>query len=414
MQFNIRLLALASVFAVLLDQSASAQQVSIGDMTSTPMVFYLARGETDACGPGCSEWIAAEGQFDKQAPSRLQAFLAHTRADKLPIFFQSGGGSGDASYAVGRLLHERGMTAGVGRTLPEECKQIDDKTCDVLKQSGRPLNAELGALGFCASACVFALVGAKTRLVPPGARVGVHSGKFVRISRLAAGTIRPGKPETEDEKKRAQGTNDEARKYVIEMGIDARLMEIALKVPSDAIYYLNRDEIAEFGIDTREFLETRWLVSKTEPVRVAKFFVETKDTDRKQYRLSSMELACTASKRVAIRYLRGQAPGENLTWTRYSLFANDRQVPFLGPVAVLKADAIDSGRSAEGWGRTESFDFVDAMAKRDFFGIVTNAIGSSAKEPPKAIKLSTAGLSQGIAALRRKCGDAWSVPPPKL
>jgi hypothetical protein len=29
-----------------------------------PMIFLLAKGERDACGPGCSEWIAAEGMFD--------------------------------------------------------------------------------------------------------------------------------------------------------------------------------------------------------------------------------------------------------------------------------------------------------------------------------------------------------------
>ena len=29
-----------------------------------PMIFFLAKGERDACGPGCSEWIAAEGMFE--------------------------------------------------------------------------------------------------------------------------------------------------------------------------------------------------------------------------------------------------------------------------------------------------------------------------------------------------------------
>ena len=29
-----------------------------------PMIFFVAKGEPNACGPGCSEWIAAEGMFD--------------------------------------------------------------------------------------------------------------------------------------------------------------------------------------------------------------------------------------------------------------------------------------------------------------------------------------------------------------
>src|SRR5262252_7974021 len=29
-----------------------------------PMIFFVAKGERNACGLGCSEWIAAEGMFD--------------------------------------------------------------------------------------------------------------------------------------------------------------------------------------------------------------------------------------------------------------------------------------------------------------------------------------------------------------
>ena len=40
------------------------------DSTPPPIVFYLAKGEADACGPGCNEWIAAEGQIDAGAARR--------------------------------------------------------------------------------------------------------------------------------------------------------------------------------------------------------------------------------------------------------------------------------------------------------------------------------------------------------
>src|SRR5436853_213214 len=57
-----------------------------------------------------------------------------------------------------------------------------DKACRASKQSGRTLMAELRSVGaVCNSACVYALLGAKVRPVPPGGRLGVHSGKFVRI-----------------------------------------------------------------------------------------------------------------------------------------------------------------------------------------------------------------------------------------
>ena len=49
----------AAVLAVTLgSHSALAQQ------NPEPMIFFVAKGEPNACGPGCSEWIAAEGTFD--------------------------------------------------------------------------------------------------------------------------------------------------------------------------------------------------------------------------------------------------------------------------------------------------------------------------------------------------------------
>ena len=85
------------------------------------MMFFLAKGEPGACGPGCSEWIAAEGTFDRAAGIRFKAFLRGLGKKKLPIFFHSPGGVGPAGTEMGRALRERRMTAGVGRTIPAPC-----------------------------------------------------------------------------------------------------------------------------------------------------------------------------------------------------------------------------------------------------------------------------------------------------
>ena len=74
---------------------------------SPPMIFYLAKGEDDECGPGCGEWIAAEGQIEADTAQRLRAFLNRLGKRKLPIFFHSPGGAGTTSTVMGRLLRER-------------------------------------------------------------------------------------------------------------------------------------------------------------------------------------------------------------------------------------------------------------------------------------------------------------------
>src|ERR1043166_5490399 len=86
------LLALAAGSA--LAQAQPRQPSSVRpERASTAIVFYLAKGAPDACGPGCSEWIAAEGPVDGQAALRLRALLSRLPNTRLPGFFHLTGGS---------------------------------------------------------------------------------------------------------------------------------------------------------------------------------------------------------------------------------------------------------------------------------------------------------------------------------
>ena len=59
----------------------------IDKATRQSMVFFVAKGEANACGPGCSEWIAAEGVFEPTTAQRFKDFLAVSSRRDLPIFF---------------------------------------------------------------------------------------------------------------------------------------------------------------------------------------------------------------------------------------------------------------------------------------------------------------------------------------
>ena len=54
-------------------QPQTLQRPPIGGFGSPPdgMIFYVARGAAGACGPGCSEWIAAEGTVQWDTHKRL-------------------------------------------------------------------------------------------------------------------------------------------------------------------------------------------------------------------------------------------------------------------------------------------------------------------------------------------------------
>src|SRR5262249_38419106 len=122
---------------------ARAVQPKPAAVTSPPMVFYLAKGEPDSCGTGCDEWIAAEGQIDSGAAQRLRTALAGFGKRKLPIFFNSPGGLVNEAAAIGRLLHEREMTAGVSETIPAGCAVASAQACQALKRSGQAVASEL-------------------------------------------------------------------------------------------------------------------------------------------------------------------------------------------------------------------------------------------------------------------------------
>jgi hypothetical protein len=81
--------------------------------------FCCCPGEPNACGGGCTEWIAGQGQFDEGAAQRFREFLAVLAKRDLPTFFNSDGGVVSQAVQIGLILRENRMTAGVARTVPE-------------------------------------------------------------------------------------------------------------------------------------------------------------------------------------------------------------------------------------------------------------------------------------------------------
>src|SRR5215510_4338899 len=123
-----------------------------------PMIFFVAKGERNACGPGCSEWIAAEGMFEgPQVEQRFRDLLATLKGRNLPIVFNSLGGIIGEALVLGRILRERRMAGSVGESYPEGCKAriAADESCRRIMEGNRELKAQLRTAGaVCSSACV--------------------------------------------------------------------------------------------------------------------------------------------------------------------------------------------------------------------------------------------------------------------
>ena len=81
------------------------------------MTFSVVKGEPNACGTGCAEWIAAQGDFDAKAADRFRALLDKLPNSHLPVFFNSRGGQIGPALSVGELLRLHDTRAGIGRTV---------------------------------------------------------------------------------------------------------------------------------------------------------------------------------------------------------------------------------------------------------------------------------------------------------
>jgi hypothetical protein len=367
----------------------SGQQDSVGkklleSYKAVPIAFYVAKGEPNSCGKGCDTWIAADGMIDFGASGRLKKFLAERSHQKLPIFFHSAGGSVDHAIEIGRILRQQEVRAGVARTTPNACasSQPRDKACEAVKRAGKVLEAQLGISGSCSSACVYALVGAKIRLIAPGSRLGVHASVANRIFSNGTVLIAP--------LRQLQDINARTKRYLIEMGIDPGLLEVALGTPNENIRYLTRDEIARFRIDTRELMETPCAASEASPGRfvVDKLLVLAREG---RYLERSFNVTCAKDPTdYWFSYRRNRVADE----VELSLV----RIDFPGRAAVF------GPRSVSNWGGGEARNALVSAAELEEAARSNEiAVVEEGRAANRNLKIPTMGLAEALKKLRASC-----------
>ena len=264
-----------------------------------PIEFYLAKGEADACGPGCDIWIVADGKIDAGAASRLRRLLGKLGRPRPPIYFHSPGGLLEGGLELGRLMREQKLEVGVAHTIALGCdRDKPDKSCEVRKRAGEAIEARIDPLAaMCNSSCVYAFAGGMVRHVPPWVKLAIHDVGFD-----------PSKPPPRAFAGQARTlAHEHIREFLREMGIDDALLRAASAIPFESKRFLERDEMARFGIDRREFGETGWqLIDKPAPAMVKRYFART-DNKRVRYLDGLVTLACVRG-RVSGLVLTGNTP----------------------------------------------------------------------------------------------------------
>jgi hypothetical protein len=220
---SLRALFLGALAGVTMS-AASAQtppRPPVGGVVSSPnaMIFYVAHGADGACGPGCADWIAAEGTVQWDTYKRLIAILDRQQGRKLPLVIHAYGEANlNVAVSLGRILHERGIDTSAGATEVTACADESEAECFALKRPGGPLDATLNvSKTVCDLACVLMLAGGIHRALPPGTRV-ILTGMAIR-NRVA--------PNVSDEHRENLTTyfGEQFRVYLREVGVDTEFLD---------------------------------------------------------------------------------------------------------------------------------------------------------------------------------------------
>jgi hypothetical protein len=213
---------LLSLQAFGLAAAQSAVRPPVGGIGELPdaMIFYVAHGAADACGLGCSEWIAAEGTVEWDTLKRLIAILDRQGERKLPVVIHTWGSSDlKVSTSLGRILRGRGIDTTEGTTEVEARDGKSEADCFALKRQGGPLEARMNLKApQCDTPCALILPGGVHRNLPPGTCM-MLTGSFIgnRLGANVSDGVREGLTARHGEL---------FRLYLRQKGVDPELLDI--------------------------------------------------------------------------------------------------------------------------------------------------------------------------------------------
>ena len=358
------------------------------------MVFFLATGEPDSCGPGCNVWIAAEGMFDPGATARFKTFLRSVKNTTPPIFFDSTGGALSEALSIGRILRERNMTAGIGRTFPTACIGWDNPSCLKLKSLPGEVPAALSTVwANCHSACVYALIGAKTRRISPDSQLGIHAPVHVAIHRDGRVLVGPELLTAKAARRSYESVENQLSRYVADMGVPAALVGAASHVPHEKLRILTPQEIISFGIGTVDFSESRWSYINAPRLPPQAIKITPNIAGGKRTRL---RLLC--ENEISMRF--------NLERMYTGLVSNLRVVTAQRVFPLWRKQSF-GGRdgSVDTFSGSIPVDVLEAQAQLGLLALI-ESIGRPGTEIVRTYRLPTAGLESAITALRASCRRA--------
>jgi hypothetical protein len=218
------LLALAALCLVfLVPEQASANEMAFR---------VVALGQGSFCGRSCVQVITGEGEITEETPQQFLSFVSENpeaAQARNVLFLDSPGGNVVGSLKLGKVLRRLGTAVVVARAMPTA--------------GGTGIMA-----GRCMSACVYAFMGGRKRVVPPESELGIH--RMFRRETQRDVVTRTSETTTfyaPDEMVGALAA------YSSSMGISPQLVAMAERIAPESLHIVTRAEMLRWRLGTPRF-----------------------------------------------------------------------------------------------------------------------------------------------------------------
>jgi len=213
------------------------------------MQFSAAVMGDASCADQCPIVIQAEGRITRDAAADFISFAKQLTAQGRllnMVFIHSPGGSVVGSMMLGSTFRELGTTVVVAR-INRGAGFFGKQAVDA--RTGREIPAGALTNAVCNSACVYAVMGGRKRVVPIDSRMGVHrmqseeSYGFDPVAGRVVTQARIGSSE------QVQAL----RRYSQAMGVDPKIIDLAESIPHEDIRVLSTKQVQAFRLGMPKF-----------------------------------------------------------------------------------------------------------------------------------------------------------------
>jgi hypothetical protein len=181
--------------------------------------------------------------------------------------------------------------------------------------------------------------------------------------------------------------------YVVKMGIEGELLDVARHTRFEDMHVLTRDEIFRFGIDRREFVETPWAFENLGRALIRKSAV-SRGENGKTWRALQWRLFCRNTEQFQLDFQRQISASPPFATISISS-GTAKPLTFAFPPAKPAGYEV--------WGLRMPKSSVQAIADLTEIDLTETANALDGRRLVHGEKLSTEGLAASLASLQGTC-----------